>query len=175
MGVDRHDYLTGLLDRRGFEEHLREAAENASSDETAWVLLADLDRLRELNERHGHLEGDGYLAAVAGALRGVLAPSHRPARLGGDEFGAILRDMSMADAETLGEAVRSAVETLDHPLRGTVTVGIAGWLPASEASEGALRRADTALYRAKLQGGNLVGVSGTERGPGEPPWPRSES
>jgi diguanylate cyclase (GGDEF)-like protein len=174
MGVHRRDRLTGLLDRRSFEEQLREVATTAPTNETAWVLLADLDRLQDLNARHGHSAVDGYLTAVAGALRGALGSSRRAARLGGDEFGVILRDMSMGAARALGEAVRTAVERLDHPLKGTATVGIAGWLPASEPFDDAMRRADAALYTAKTQGGNRVNVSGTEPWPGTPPWPRSE-
>jgi diguanylate cyclase (GGDEF)-like protein len=119
MGVDRHDELTGLLSLRGFQEQLREVAAGAPPEEPGWVLVTDLDRLQDLDARHGHAAVDGYLKAVASVLRGALAPPHRPARLGGDEFGAILRDLPMGDSGRLGEAVRSAVESLDHPLEGS--------------------------------------------------------
>jgi diguanylate cyclase (GGDEF)-like protein len=174
MRVDRHDELTGLLSQHGFEQQLREVAAHAAPDETAWVFVADLDRLKDLNDLHGHGAVDEYLKAVAAALRGALAPSHALARLGGDEFGAILRDMAMGDARTAGEEARAAVESLGHPLKGTITVGIAGWLPAHEPADGAMRRADTALYSAKNAGGNRIHVSGTEPGAGTPPWHRSE-
>ena len=100
--------------------------------ETYWLLLADIDRFKAINDRHGHLTGDAYLEAIAKVLGTFLPAPHYPARVGGEEFAAVLRDLAMEQARTLAEGMRLAVEELQEPARATVSIGIAAWLPASE-------------------------------------------
>jgi diguanylate cyclase (GGDEF)-like protein len=173
-GSGGYDSVTGLLSVRGFREILEELQATAPVDETVWLLCADIDDLKSMNDQHGHLAVDEYLGRVAELLRRLLPLPHRLARLGGDEFGALLVNVSMGEVGVLGDRICRALKDFDDPLQRTITVGIAGWLPERETTDDALRRADTALYRAKCQGGNCVYVSGTDDRPGPPPWPRSE-
>jgi diguanylate cyclase (GGDEF)-like protein len=163
--AERFDSLTGLLSRHGFEEHVAELAVSAPAVETRWLLLADLDRLKALNDRYGHLAVDAYLEALGNGMRAVVPAPHVLARLGGEEFGAVIRDVPLAGARSLAERIREAVEELNHPLRATISIGIAGWLPATEPIQDAYRHAEQALYQAKDAGGNRVHVFGIDDDP----------
>ena len=159
------DTLTGLPSSAQFHDeaaHIAQAAAPAAG-ETFWVLVADIDRFAAVNDRHGHRAGDERLAALAQTMRQSLSPQHQLARVGGDDFAAILRgDLSMEKARAVAETLRAAAEEIEHPVRITISVGLAGWLPASERFEDAFRRADNALYSAKNAGGNRVYVSGID-------------
>jgi diguanylate cyclase (GGDEF)-like protein len=159
------DGLTGLPSYKAFQQHLVELAASAPLTETCWLLIADIDDFKALNDRHGHPTGDAYLAAVAGLARTLLSPPHYLARAGGEKFAAVLCDLTMEQAHSLAEDIREAVEELQQPADATLSVGLAGWLPATEPAQQAYLRADRALEAAKRAGGNCVEVSGSDDGP----------
>ena len=148
----RTDSLTGLLNRRAFEERLqREIAVSRDTGRPLTVLLADLDRFKELNDSWGHVAGDQALAEVGRALQSGVRPVDAPARLGGDEFAVVMPDMERDAAEAvaakLSEAVRDSGRALG--LRLQWSVGIAALGPSTGGPEDLMRVADIALYANK--------------------------
>ena len=105
-----HDGLTGLFNRRRFEEELeRHVAEARRYGTPGALLLIDVDGLKAINDRGGHRAGDTALVAVARVLRGRLRQSDVIARFGGDEFAVLLPHASAADAAKVGEALAERV------------------------------------------------------------------
>ena len=155
----RHDYLTGLLNRRGWDEVLRQAA-----DDGEWTLVIfDLDQFKRINDQHGHAVGDRVLVEFASRLRQVFEQraGGRIARLGGEEFGLISNEepkMVCREVERflsgLGEQP-SVVMGIGVTVR--CSVGIAVRLEG-EGLEGWMHRADAALYASKQHGGNRVSL-----------------
>jgi diguanylate cyclase (GGDEF)-like protein len=156
------DALTELPSYAAFQLHLAELEASVPVTETCWLLMADIDDFKAVNERHGHAAGDAYLKAVAETTQDLLPSPHFLARVGGDELAAALRGLTMDQARAVAEHIRAAVEKLDQPARASLSIGVAGWLPASEPVHDAVRRSDLALYVAKRAGGNRVHVSGSD-------------
>lgn len=158
-----HDPLTSLPNRRLLDDRVDVALARAHRfGDLVAILFCDLDRFKEINDRHGHEVGDEVLKELAGRLRVALRPSDSLARLGGDEFVAVCGDLhSITEAATIARRVMSAVElpiaTTVGPLQLTVSVGIAIVTGAEAETVEAgtlLRNADAAMYRAKSRGGN---------------------
>ena len=151
----RHDPLTGLLNRRAFAEGFGRALDEAAVDgRSLAVLVIDLDRFKEVNDRLGHHSGDELLVEVGRRLEAELRDGDILARMGGDEFAVVLAGVDQ------GRAVEGVVErmrwTLALPMRlgaGTVrTEASIGWAFSPEQGndvEGLLQRADLAMYAAK--------------------------
>ena len=165
-----HDVLTGLPNRRLFLERLTLAVAEAGEDHTeVAVLLIDLDRFKEVNDRLGHHIGDLLLQAVAPALRAQVGPDATVARMGGDEFAVCLPNVDGAD-----EAVRVAkriIASLTHPfLIDSYTVdigasiGVAVYPLHGEDVSTVMQRADIAMYSAKETRGGFE-VYSVERDP----------
>lgn len=155
--LSRTDALTGLSNTLAFEERLeQEAARSARYGEPLALLLADVDGLKAINDRHGHRAGDLALQAVARALRGGARQTDLPVRLGGDEFALLAPSTSRPAAVALGERIRSLVGA--QGIDGlTVSLGVATLEPGRALAADYLREiADTALYEAKRQGRNRV-------------------
>jgi len=162
----REDALTGLAQRRAFDEALEFEWRRAHRLDTSLaLLLIDADRLRPLNERLGRSAGDACLRAIAGATTGVCRRAGElVARYGAEELAAILPGASLADAVETGEKIRRAVELLAiaHPASdaaqvATVSVGVAALRPrVADSPLALLAAADRALYRAKQTGRNRV-------------------
>ena len=155
------DGLTGLLNRRAFDEALSfEFARNARVGGPMSLFMADVDRFKSYNDTYGHPQGDECLKAVGEALRRVLKrPSDVAARYGGEEFVALLPDTDATGALVLAEAYRQAVRNLKIPHAGsekgyvTVTVGVATSINNAIGSRALLvQRADDALYSGKAAG-----------------------
>jgi diguanylate cyclase (GGDEF)-like protein/PAS domain S-box-containing protein len=153
----RHDALTGLPNRLLFNEELGRLLAQAPT-RTAAVLFLDLDRFKEVNDTLGHAEGDALLRLVARRLKSNIRGSDTIARLGGDEFAIVQADIRRpADAIDLAERIiKDLAEPFD--LDGNlifigVSIGIALAPGDSGLPEQLLRSADTALYRAKNEGG----------------------
>ena len=159
------DALTGSLNRRTIDLWLARAFSEAARDQhPVSVLFIDLDHFKAVNDRHGHAGGDFCLRHVAVALRGALDEGDLFGRYGGEEFIAILPGRSGAAARVTAERLRMAVENLEpvwngQQLRLTVSVGVATRLEAEDTPEGAVARADRALYSAKSHGRNCVQVA----------------
>lgn len=157
------DPLTGIANRRVFEERLRLAAEDG--DDGLALMMIDIDHFKLFNDHYGHLIGDQCLQSVAGALAGQLrGPDDLVARLGGEEFVVLMPRLVEGDVATVLERIRAAVEQLTIPHAGVrghaddvVTISIGCALSdrgGIEERRALLTRADRALYRAKNEGRN---------------------
>jgi diguanylate cyclase (GGDEF)-like protein len=153
------DHKTGLLNSRGIDQPARsEFARARRLGRSLSVLLCDIDDLRGINNRFGHLEGDAALAAVAAAFRAELRAYDLCARFGGDEFLVVLPETG--EAEAVGVARRIQAWLAEHPLStrdGTLAVGVSigvGSLSEGEPEVGTIMaRADAAMYAEKRAGG----------------------
>jgi diguanylate cyclase (GGDEF)-like protein len=155
------DVLTGLPNRRYFDEVLGMEKPRRRANDSLGVLMIDIDHFKILNDRFGHATGDRVLRAVAGALAQAIREEDTPARYGGEEFAVLLRRTSAEQAIEVGERIRSAVVRLhpaslgiDEPV--TVSVGVAVAGANQVAIPGLVERADQALYRAKRLGRDRV-------------------
>lgn len=158
----RTDAVTGLSNRRAFDEAWPRFVDRAERQGTGLALLAmDLDSFKELNDTLGHAAGDVLLQGVGRALTQGVRRTDLPCRFGGDEFVVLLADLDAGAARGRADALRVAVGAVPHPgtekgLRVTATVGGTLYQPG-EGVEATLRRADEALYEAKRDGKNRVG------------------
>lgn len=160
-----HDPLTATLSRRAGEARLAHMWQ-------AWhqrhvplsVLFVDMDRFKQVNDRHGHEIGDRCLRAVTEAVRELLPPRAVFVRWGGDEFIVLLPGVHVDEALRLANDIVSAVDVIRVPTEdGHVALGASvGIAQAGEAVDSAaslVRRADQALYRAKHEGGARVALA----------------
>jgi len=158
----RIDPLTDLLNRRALEEMaVREIARSDRSSAPLSVIMLDIDHFKMLNDRMGHLAGDTVLNRIAASLSSELRTQDVIARYGGEEFLIILPDTGNEQAYALAERLRRTVEsirieTVAGPAEVTVSAGVATKRGADESWEPFVHRADAALYRAKMDGRNLV-------------------
>ncbi len=156
------DALTGLASYRSLQERLaHEIDRSKRSGESFAVLFLDLDRLKQLNDLHGHERGNQVLRMVSDEIRRTIRTTDLAARYGGDEFVLLLTRTDRAGAHRVADAVRARVEesgrTLalsDWPI--TVSVGVAEYDPTSPPDGDLLEQADRALYLAKSSGRNMV-------------------
>lgn len=158
------DELTGLANRHAFNILVDKLlADVRREPRPISMLLMDIDRFKEINDRHGHLTGDEVLTSVAGALRGALRESDIATRWGGEEFLILLKGSDLDQATQIAEKLRDRVDSMPlgiegQPIRITVSVGVAQYVPG-EAPETTVDRADRALYEAKQGGRNRVCVA----------------
>ena len=146
-----HDQLTGLPNRRAWDDRLeRELRRAAACDEPLSLLAIDLDRLKHINNIHGHAEGDRLLQRCAHAWNGALRQGDYLARLGGDEFLVLLPGSS---ADTAAEVARRILGAV--PFNQTCSIGFATWDGAEPAYE-LVHRADQGMYAAKAAGGGRI-------------------
>jgi diguanylate cyclase (GGDEF)-like protein len=157
----REDALTGLANRRAFDELLAyEFTRAARSELPLCVALIDIDHFKRINDEHSHAIGDEVLRRVAQRMRSLCRDVDTLARWGGEEFALLLPDTRLSDALNVCERVRHGLENLDldpvHPgLSVTVSIGLASHeeLPDHDRL---LSQADAALYAAKQAGRNRV-------------------
>ena len=158
-GQARTDTLTGLANRRTWEEELpRELARARRTKRPVSIIVADLDGFKAVNDTHGHQAGDRLLKSAAAGFRGCLREVDVVARFGGDEFGFVLPDCPEGEALKVAGRLR-----LSAPVGVTCSLGVAGW-DGSEPAAMFFERADQALYEAKRSGRNRIVVA-----PVEPP------
>jgi len=143
------DGLTGLLNRRAFEDKARDLFKGGVAD-PAFVAIFDVDNLKQFNDVHGHQLGDDLLRRVAACLSAVIGAAGTVARMGGDEFAVLLPGMSRKTARRLLEAACRAIQA---PVEGTdlvpsATCGVALSTMARHWP-GLIHRADAALYEGK--------------------------
>lgn len=151
------DPLTGLGNRKAFDEQLGQALLRAGSGGSELALLyLDLDRFKEVNDRFGHDIGDALLRTVAERLRSTLRQPDKAYRLGGDEFAVLLEDSQENNPQRLAERLLAALvqpialnsERIDFV---TPSIGIALYPRHAGDAEGLVRAADSAMYEAKRQ------------------------
>ena len=157
-----HDPLTGLINRREFEQRLTHALENARAEELHHVLcFLDLDQFKIVNDTCGHQAGDELLKQLAVELRGVMRSGDALARLGGDEFGVLLENCPDAKALELAERMRRTIQA-HHFIWGEnafdvgVSIGMVPLGPTSGTLYDAMSLADAACYVAKDAGRNRI-------------------
>lgn len=155
----RTDSLTGLANRRAFDDELKRRIDEWGRKRTPLALIMlDIDFFKRLNDTYGHQAGDGALRQVAATLHEQARQMDLPCRYGGEEFAIVLPATDTAGACTVAERIRSAVEEVvvpcdGKPVRVTCSLGV------SEVRNGddnlrLIRRADEALYRSKNSGRN---------------------
>ncbi len=170
------DALTGLANRRRFDEAMAVEWRRAAREERALtLLLLDVDRFKQFNDRYGHQEGDACLRRVAQAVTAcVRRPADLVARYGGEEFAVLLPDMEQFRAAEMAERVRQSVVeqgvphacNAEHGALVTVSIGYSTVIPDASSSaqdvSAAIARfiatSDRALYAAKAEGRNRVAV-----------------
>ncbi|HSH43894.1 MAG TPA: sensor domain-containing diguanylate cyclase [Arenicellales bacterium] len=156
------DNLTGIANRHGFEMLAESYAEDRSGAGLPnSVILMDLDQLKQINDRHGHMTGDTVIREVAELARGLLRSSDVICRWGGEEFVIWLRDCALDDAVKLAERMRERIR--EHRFAGgtvrvTASLGVVQH-QVGETLDSTLRRADRAMYEAKTQGRDRVQTS----------------
>lgn len=165
----RRDSLTGLANRRAFDEALAHEWDRARRvQQPLALLMIDVDHFKAYNDHLGHPAGDACLTRLAGALTSMVRrPADLVARYGGEEFVMLLPDTDEAGARALAQRLLQAVDALDmpHPASGvgscvTVSIGAAVARPDGFTERGHLvSRADTALYEAKNGGRHRVHLS----------------
>ena len=164
------DDLTGIANRRRFDEVLRkEAMRCLRHDRPMAILMIDLDHFNEVNDAighpsGGHLAGDELLRRVAAVLSADLRETDLIARYGGDEFAVILPETRRQEAAQVGERMRAAVEARINaerkwPITVTISIGVASFPEDGSNETDVLRAADKAMYEAKGTGNNRLVVS----------------
>lgn len=167
-----HDALTGLKNRRMFDEHLEQFWLKAVDEQaTIAILLIDIDHFKEFNDLYGHQAGDQTLRRVAQTLQSFASrPRDMLARYGGEEFAVVLFDIGSDDASAIARSMCTAVRALgiehrDSPVAPCVTVSVGAAIldPVDDErrARGALQLADQALYEAKMRGRNRVELTDT--------------
>tara|TARA_R110000868_G_scaffold190862_1_gene434731 strand:- start:33844 stop:35232 length:1389 start_codon:yes stop_codon:yes gene_type:complete len=157
MVADRahHDKLTGALNRHGVERYL--TAPDAVI-ENMHMLLIDADFFKNINDTYGHNIGDEALVSIVQVVKDLVRQNDLVARFGGEEFICLLNGMTNAQAEKIAERMRVSIDCQNHTsadISMTVSIGVCKW-GKGENLEGVLKRADDALYQAKLTGRNKV-------------------
>jgi diguanylate cyclase (GGDEF)-like protein len=155
--IARRDVLTGLLNRRGFDERLEvELARATRSERPFALIICDVDHFKTVNDRLGHPAGDAVLLRIAGILGGVGRRGDAVARLGGEEFVFIVPDADADMAFELAERARVALERsfADEPIPLTASFGTVAFPLDGTTPESLLATADRALYAAKRGGRN---------------------
>jgi diguanylate cyclase len=159
------DPLTGILNRKGFDETLQALiAQPPAPGHAHCLVMLDIDHFKKVNDTHGHVMGDRVIQGVGAVLRSsVVEGRHAAARYGGEEFAILLRQSSIGDGARLAEAVRLRTKAMKIRHRNspdvlfTVTLsgGVASMQPGDDASS-LIARADAALYESKRAGRDRV-------------------
>ena len=162
----REDDLTGVASRKQFmTEFDLELKRARRYGHPLSVMMIDVDRFKEINDRHGHAEGDEALRRVARCAMALLRDSDLIGRVGGDEFAVLLRETAIEEALQVGERLRQSLAKAagDGPQGSAAPLTVSIGLSALEADdpdiETLLSRADAALYRAKREGRDRLVVA----------------
>jgi len=158
------DALTGTMNRRALAEALAAELDRARRYKLGIsILLADIDRFKQINDTRGHLAGDSVLRQVGEILHREARSVDIVARYGGEEFVVVMPETGLQGATIFAERLRQRIEkhdfadTGDQPLNLTVSIGLAAFPDDKvQSAEGFVAVADQALYRAKNEGRNLV-------------------
>jgi diguanylate cyclase len=160
-----HDTLTGLANRKAFEQQIERLFEALPRSRPAALLLLDLDRFKPINDNHGHAAGDAMLRAVASAVQACVRGGDLAVRLGGDEFAVLLERCPADVALRVAEDVRNAVaqtrlQWQGHALSVGASIGLAVLSEDFGSAVDWVAAADQACYEAKAGGRNRVHAAG---------------
>jgi two-component system cell cycle response regulator len=158
------DALTGLFNRRYMEMHLASLVEQAASrGKPIAVMILDIDYFKSVNDTHGHDAGDDVLREFAVRIRKAIRNIDLACRYGGEEFVIVMPETDIAVASMVAERIRRRIATEPFPIQQgsqslevTISIGIAAIGAPCDNAAAILKRADTALYRAKRDGRNRV-------------------
>jgi diguanylate cyclase (GGDEF)-like protein len=155
------DPLTGLLNRRAFNQHLEHALNQWHRHRRPFVLiLGDLDYFKLVNDRFGHLAGDRVLQVVAQRMLSSLRRSDLAFRIGGEEFAVILSESGLRAGMEVAEKIRRRIDQqpvlLEGGQRALPTISFGLGVPEAEEDAGLFARVDQALYLAKRKGRNRI-------------------
>ena len=159
-----HDALTGLINRREFDNRLHAAVSNAQRGGGVCALLyIDLDQFKVVNDTCGHQAGDRLLRDVTGLLQTRVRASDTLARLGGDEFGVLLENCTLEQATRIAEGVRQAIRDYrfiwgSSTLSVGASVGVVQINAETQSVAGVMSAADFACYSAKDEGRNRIHI-----------------
>ncbi|MCF8044217.1 MAG: GGDEF domain-containing protein [Desulfarculaceae bacterium] len=177
--ISNTDHLTGLYNRRFFDEQIHAQADQAVSEKT-WLnlLMIDIDNFKQFNDEYGHLIGDQALKTVAKNINLACSEEsertgivYYPVRYGGEEFAVIVPAVDITEAEKTGEAIREKINGYTFVIRGkqgsikheniklTVSVGVAGFPHKQGKKDGVeelIKNADKAMFTAKKTGKNRI-------------------
>lgn len=165
----RTDQLSGLSNRKCFDEALRFAVSSYKRRGASFaLLLADVDHFKRINDTHGHQSGDKVVQKIGEMLTATCRSHDHIARFGGDEFGIILTRVDEEKARLAAARIREAVERTNFDvgvdnarIAVTFSMGLAFPLP-SDGVDSIFQRADKALYEAKAQGRNRIQIQSSE-------------
>jgi diguanylate cyclase (GGDEF)-like protein len=152
----RRDPLTGLLNRRAFDDLLA----NSVGRGDVGLAVVDIDFFKSINDHHGHAVGDMVLKVVSQTLLETVGTRGEVARIGGEEFALVLNAVDATSAGGIADAARRAVQDCrvrhgNTPIAVTVSIGVAHADYSGQTADAFLECADRALYRAKANGRNL--------------------
>jgi diguanylate cyclase len=156
-----HDKLTGVFNRRAYDEELFKTLASLQRYKIAYsLMICDIDHFKKINDNFGHKVGDLTLKKIAGLLKERLRTTDFIARYGGEEFAVILNHTSLDDARKVGEDVREFINNSSFSYKNqkipvTISIGIS-FFRADDDSNTVFERADAALYLAKESGRNSV-------------------
>ena len=158
------DALTGLFNRRYMEMHLASLVEQAAArGKPIAVMILDIDYFKSVNDTHGHDAGDDVLREFSMRIRKAIRNIDLACRYGGEEFVIVMPETDMAVASMVAERIRRRIATEPFPIQQgaknlevTISIGIAAIGAPGDNAAAILKRADTALYRAKRDGRNRV-------------------
>ena len=158
------DALTGLANRRAFDDAISKAiADRHSNEAQTGLIILDIDHFKSVNDTYGHQSGDRIIARVGKVLRDNVRPGDFPARIGGEEFAVLCQNVPFEELGLIAERVRTAIEAEvfdinDIRLNVTASLG-AAILKGDDDHRSFFRNADQLLYRAKQKGRNAVCIS----------------
>jgi two-component system cell cycle response regulator len=158
------DALTGLFNRRYMEMHLTSLVEQAASrGKPIAVMILDIDYFKSVNDTHGHDAGDDVLREFSLRIRKAIRNIDLACRYGGEEFVIVMPETDMAVASVVAERIRRRIAAEAFPIQQgsknlevTISIGLAAIGAPGDNAAAILKRADTALYRAKRDGRNRV-------------------
>lgn len=160
----RTDGLTGIHNRKSFDEQLKAATDKSiQNGSEVCLLLGDIDHFKKFNDTYGHQTGDQVLRLVARSIKNNVKGRDIAARYGGEEFAVILSQTNLRDAVKLGDYIREVIQGKELVKRstgeslGTVTMSFgAARYVSGESPESLIKRADACLYAAKRGGRNMI-------------------
>ncbi len=166
MREARTDTLSGLGNRKSFDESMRYATSAFKSQGTPFALvMADIDYFKRINDTHGHQAGDEVVGGIGAALMQLCREHDSIARYGGDEFAIVLMNVNREAAQAAASRIRTAIEQTnfsvgnnDGKVSVTFSMGMA-FPQLRDTAESIIARADQALYESKRQGRNQLQIA----------------